>query len=369
MPSRPSQSDHMAPSPLFYIDRRRFLGSAALLGALSVSGPSDARMPAEQALEPDLPIIDCHHHLWSTPFRGLELEGPYLLPEITRDVSAGHNIRATVYVEAHNNHFTNGPIPLRPVGETVFANAVAEQNAHSPQAARRICAGIISHTDMMLGDAVEEVLIAHMEAAPARFRGIRHTVIPRENGGTWEDRERLLLRPAFRAGLARLAKHELLFELMVLHSQLKDVIATVRTLPDVTFVLDHIGVPMGIGAFRGRRDEVFKTWMADLKTLGREPNVHVKVGGMGMITSGLFGSAAAPPQGSSSLATILKPYYEHAIECFTPRRALFESNFPPDSLSADYVTVWNALKIFSNQYGAAERAHMFHDNAVNLYRL
>src|SRR5713226_6859575 len=135
--------------------------------------PGDSRdawlaQVAEPALEAGLPIVDPHHHLWDHP------DSRYLLDEILRDTGSGHRVVATVFVECLSMYRADGPEPLRPVGETEFVNGIAAQSASGRYGETRVAAGIVSFADLSLGSAVEEVLQAHINAAPNRFRGIRH---------------------------------------------------------------------------------------------------------------------------------------------------------------------------------------------------
>ena len=123
---------------------------------------------SEAALEPELPIVDPHHHLWDHP------GSRYMLDEIIRDTASGHRVLATVFVECMSMYRAEGPEPMRPVGETEFVNGIAAQSASGQYGQTRVAAGIVGFADLTLGAAVEPVLQAHIAAAPARFRGIRH---------------------------------------------------------------------------------------------------------------------------------------------------------------------------------------------------
>ena len=345
------------------LGRRALLGGAAAGGlVLALGRRGSAALPEapEAAVEPALPIIDCHHHLWDvSPFDGSR----YLEEELLRDLAAGHNIQATVYIEAHSRYRPDGPEELRPVGETAFANAVADR-----QRDRRVCAGIVAHADLLLGDAVEPVLVAHREAAPARLRGIRDRIASRAARGDFEDLKQIL-QPAFRAGLRLLAKHGLSFEAFAYHHHLADVAETARACPDTQFVLNHLGGPLRLGPYAGRTNEVYAVWKQGIAAVARQPNVVVKLGGIGMATAGFAWEQGPRLPGSDELVAVTRPWYLHAIDCFGPGRCLFESNFPPDGLSSSYVTLWNSHKKLSAGFSAAERAAMFHDNARRVYRL
>src|SRR6266478_113309 len=116
----------------------------------------------EDALEPELPIVDPHHHLWDHP------GSRYMLDEILRDTNSGHRVLATVFVECMSMYRADGPESMRPVGETEFVNGIAAQSASGQYGETRIGAGIVSFADLSLGSRVEAVLEAHVAAAPAR---------------------------------------------------------------------------------------------------------------------------------------------------------------------------------------------------------
>ena len=123
----------------------------------------------EAILEPDLPIVDPHHHLWDRP------GWRYLLPELLADTGSGHNVVATVFVQCRAMYRADGPVELKPLGETEFVNGVAAMSASGGYGATRVCAGIVGHADLALGARVEPVLEAHLRLAGERFKGIRHT--------------------------------------------------------------------------------------------------------------------------------------------------------------------------------------------------
>src|SRR5437764_8290319 len=120
---------------------------------------------AEEILEPDLPIVDPHHHLGDHP------GSRYLLDELLADVNSAHNIVATVFIQSGSGYRTSGPQEMRPIGESEFVRAIAEE-ADRRGTNTRICAGIVSFADLRLPN-VDAVLEAQIEAAGGRFRGIR----------------------------------------------------------------------------------------------------------------------------------------------------------------------------------------------------
>src|SRR5688572_15473756 len=202
----------------------------------------------EEIPDPDLPIIDPHHHLWE------QEDGSYLLDDILDDVGSGHNIRATVFAQCHYAYKDDGPEILRPVGETEKVVAIAEE-ARSRGIATDIAAGIIGFADLRLGSRVAEVVDAHLAAAPKRLRGVRHSVARDENFPNG-----IVLRPApagllgspcFREGLRVLAQLGLTFDAMLYHSQIRELAETARAVPELSIVLDHLGCPLGVGPYSG----------------------------------------------------------------------------------------------------------------------
>ncbi|MFL5286767.1 MAG: hypothetical protein ACJ8AW_38775 [Rhodopila sp.] len=110
----------------------------------------------EAVLEPELSIIDPHHHLWKArPDR-------YLLEDLAADLQTGHNVLATVFIQCGSAYFIDGPVELRPVGETVFVARAAAECESGRYGRLRACAGIVGHADCRLGEQVDPVLKAHI---------------------------------------------------------------------------------------------------------------------------------------------------------------------------------------------------------------
>lgn len=320
----------------------------------------------EEVLEPALPICDPHHHLWDHPGRR------YLLDELLSDTGSGHDVRATVFVECLSMYRADGPAALRPVGETEFVNGIAAMSASGRYGPTRVAAGIVGFADLTLGDGVGEVLDAHRAASP-RFRGIRHAA-----GWDASDAVRnshtnpppgLLGDARFRRGFAQLAARGLAFDAWLYHPQLPELTDLARAFPDTTIVLDHFGGPLGIGPYQGRRTDVFAAWARAIRALADCPNVVAKLGGLVMPLNGFGFHKRERPPTSTELADATRDWYLHAIDCFGVARCMFESNFPVDKVSASYRTLWNSFKLIAAKLSAAEKAALFHDTAMRVYRL
>src|ERR1700712_5526213 len=192
----------------------------------------------EEVLEPELPIVDPHHHLWDRP------GWRYLLDDLLADTNSGHNIVATVFVQCRAMHRAGGPEALRPVGETEFVNGTAAMSASGGYGNTRICAGIVGNTDFRLGAGVQEVLEAHIRAGGGRFRGIRHISAwdadPAVGNPGYAPPQGMLGQADFREGFSRLAPLGLSFDAWLYHTQLDELTALARAFPDTQIVLDHV---------------------------------------------------------------------------------------------------------------------------------
>ena len=322
----------------------------------------------EDVLEPDLPIVDPHHHLWENP------ANRYLLPELLRDLYSGHDITHTVFIETGAMYRKTGPVDLQPIGETEFVNGIAAMSASGGYGPCAVNAGIVSYANLSLGEKAGDVLDRQAMAAGGRLRGIRNSngwdPYPLFGGEPRDPALRLFLTdPTFQQGVAALASRDLVFDAWCVHTQIKEVTALARAVPQTTIVLDHMASPLGIGPYAGRHDEIFAAWKADVIELAREPNVVVKLGGLGMVTFGSPYYGRRPPASSMDLASEWRPYIETSIEAFGVDRSMFESNFPVDRPTCSYRTLWNAFKILAAGASREEKSALFTGTAKRVYRL
>lgn len=321
----------------------------------------------EPILEPELPIVDPHHHLWDrTGWR-------YLLDDLLADTGSGHNIIATVFVQCRAMYRASGPVEMKPVGEAEFVNGVAAMCASGFYGSAKICGGIVGHADLGLGARVEPVLTALMRAGGDRFRGVRHIT-------AWDD-DASISNPAytpppgqlgdrtFREGFAVLGRFGLSFDAWLYHPQIRELASLARAFPNTNIVLDHVGGPVAIGPYAGKRDEIFPAWKSSIQDLASCPNVYVKLGGLGMRINGYSFHEQTDPPSSETLATTWRPYIETCIEAFGPSRCMFESNFPVDKGSYSYPVFWNACKLLAKGASQSEKAELFSGTAQRFYRL
>ena len=328
-----------------------------------------SKTPAEAALEPDLPIIDPHHHLWDTAQRGR-----YFLPELLADIGGGHKIVSTVFLECQSMYRKDGTPGMAPVGEVEFVAGIAAMSDSGQYGPCRVAEGIVGYADLRLGAGVRDVLEAEIAAGGERFRGIRQGVAWDGDPGVGRHASRavaprLVLDRMFREGFAQLAPLGLSFETWQYHPQLADAADLARAFPETVFILNHVGGVLGVGPYSGRRAEVLAGWKKDIATLAACPNVNVKLGGMGMTSFGFdFHERAAPPA-SEDLAAAWRQYVEPCIEAFGVNRCMFESNFPPDKQSCGYTELWNAFKRITSGASAEEKKALYSGTAARVYRL
>ncbi len=324
-----------------------------------------AQRPPEPALEPELPIVDAHHHLWH------RTDQRYLLDDFLADLNTGHNITGTVFIQCHAMYKATGPEELRPVGETEFVNGIAAMSASGGYGSTKIAAGIVGYADLTLGERAGAVLDAQIRAGGGRFRGVRHSAAWDADPviGNGSPTPHLLARPEFRTGLRELTRRDLAFDLWVFHTQLAEALDLVRACPETSFVLGHCGGPLGYGPYAGRQDEVFAQWKAGMVPLAACPNVVVKLGGMMMRLAAYDYGALELPPGSAELAAWWKPYILTCIELFGAERCLFESNFPVEKMGIGFGEIWNAFKLLATGASASEKRALFAGTAERVYRL
>ena len=326
----------------------------------------------EEILEPAQPIVDSHQHLYVRP------EIRYLLDDYLADVSTGHDVRASVFVQARAMLRRDGPPELRPVGEVEFVNGVAAMSASGAFGVTRVCAGIVGQADLMLGEAVRLVLERLILAGGGlvtnggRFCGIRHIL-------AW-DPDTSLLNPAyptfkhmmgaaaFRAGFAQLEPLGLSFDAWAFFSQLGEMAQLARAFPDTQIVVNHCGGLTRAGAYAGQAD-VYDRWKAGITDLAGCPNVMLKLSGLGMPFCGFGFNGLPRAPGSADLAKAWRPLIEHCIDAFGPSRCMSGSNFPVDKSSYNFKTGMNALKRLTSGASQTEKDDIFWRSAQRFYRL
>lgn len=339
------------------------LKSASILPA---ADPAWLALHQEEIIAPDLPIVDAHHHLWELP-----RVPRYLQEELAADLASGHNVIATVYMECSEAYRETGPERLKPLGETEFVATFAQEAARGPAAKHGVCKGIVGRADLTEGASVEEVLLMHRDLAQGLWRGIRNSTVYDETHTVRTTARTpppgLMMDPVFRQGFARLVALSMSFDCWLYHTQLEEVVDLARSFPDANIILDHVGGPIGAGAYAGKRQEVFEIWKAGIEKIAATPNVTCKLGGLGMKVGGFGFEMKDRPPTSEELALAWAPYIETCIDAFGPDRCMFESNFPVDKVTCSYPVLWNAFKRIASHYSDDERAALFSGTAQRVY--
>lgn len=317
----------------------------------------------ETALEPELEIVDPHHHLWVRPGH------TYLMPEFAEDLASGHNIVSTVYAECHSMYRRSGPEELQSLGETEFVAGCAAMAASGAFGETRACEAMFGRVDLTLGADVRGVFEQHLERSGGRFRGVRFSTAwdPDERINNVAPEPRLLVSPAVRAAAGVMSEMNLSLDCWVYHPQLDEVAELADAYPDLTIVLNHSGVPVLGGPYRDKRDEVYQTWRQSLARVAERPNVFIKAGALPILRAP--DADKSKPPTSEEVAEAWRPWLEHCVEAFGPERSMYESNFPVQKLWCSYVVVWNAFKRLAAGASAEEKVHLFSGAAKKAYRL
>ena len=326
----------------------------------------------EEALEPDLPICDPHHHLWD--FRQRRVQERYLLDEILEDPRGGHNVVSTVFIECGAMFKADGPetTALRRRDRVRERHRRHERVGHLRQergsppgsSARPICASATRRP-------VSWMRILRPAAAGFAASGAGHsgTRAPTSRTTAPNPPEGLLLHDDFRAGFKHLGPRKLSFEVWCAHPQLPDAIASrgrsrIRRSFSTTSAGRSASVPT-----RASRTRCSPNGRRQIDELAPCPNVVAKLGGINMEINGFGWEHRPRRRPAKSWPKATRRYYEYTIERFGAERCMFESNFPVDKLSCSYTVLWNSFKRLSNGYSAEERAELFHDTAARVYRL
>jgi len=328
----------------------------------------------EEVLEPELPIVDCHHHMWD--HRGASSNDHpkahddicstrvYKLPQILEDMNDGHNVVKTVFAEClaffHGASVTGLPgDTMRPLGEVEYCQGVAALCDSGTYGNCRVCAGIVGTCDFH-DPNVEQLLQAMVRSR--NFRGTRASAWGPQLRNSVDDE-------VFCKGMALMEKHNLSYEWVDLRANgaqkalgfLKEI---ALKFPKVRIVMNHLGALIGP---RLNPDAV-ERWKAGVADVGKYcPNVVVKCGGVQMSGNGwdYCFVKRETPIGSKELCEIMLPYYSHVIDCFGPQRCKFESNFPVDRNSCSHRVLYNMFKRIAaaKNLSAADKKAIFHDAA------
>ena len=321
-----------------------------------------AKEVAEPVIEPELPIIDSHHHFWDhrvpQPWAMFRTK-VYDAAEFAHDIAtSGHNVVGTVYVQAGTYHLASGPAEFRPCGEVEYCQGVAAQCESGVYAGPRFCWGVQGYADIRHENATA---VLQRMAQCRSFRGVRTM-------GPYDD--------AFKRGLALMADRGLVLDRWHMPkngaadmSELPRLAALAREFPTLTVVLNHLGGLVGPAV--ANDPKALAQWRAGIEELAGCPNVVCKLGGIQMAANGLGLEKRETPVGSDELLELTSPWYEHAVRTFGAARCLFESNYPVERDCVSYRTLLNMFKKLAAKAGLseAEKADFFYGTAKRVYGL
>ncbi len=296
-------------------------------------------------------IIDAHHHLWDLGLNyypwlsdrvGPRMYGDYsamrknyLVADFRADI-AELPVVASVHVQAEHDH-------TDPVRETRWLQSLADDPASGgvPQA-------IVAFADLSGSpQSVAALLAEHAESR--NLRGIRQMVhqclVPAMNLPA-----DYLADEQWRSNIGLLAHHRFSFDLQILPPQAEVAARLAGQHPDIEFALVHAGQP------RDQSTDGIATWSAALRRLAQQPNVCIKLSGLGMFDVNWSVES-------------LRPLIHTAIDCFGPSRCMFGSNFPVDKLMRGYRELWQSYDDITRSFSEEERAAMFHGTAARVYRI
>ena len=330
------------------------------------TGPDDRWLATlqEEILEPELPIIDPHHHLW------VRNSYNYLMPELAADLASGHNVVATVYAECHSMYRADGVEAQRSLGETEFVCSQAAMSASGEFGVARACDAMFGNIDLTLGSGVESLIEQHIDTSSGRFRGVRLSSgwHADERIHNVADQPQLLLDPRVNKAAAIVSRLGLSLDCWLYHPQLDEVAQLADAHPELTIILNHIGSPILGGPYRGKTGEVFQEWKAAIIRVSERANVYVKLGALPIRMPSYYGDRSSPP-GSEEVAAAWRPWMETCIEAFGPERSMYESNFPVQKRWCSYQVCWNAFKRISMGASPSEKTALFAGAAARAYRI
>ena len=330
--------------------------------------PEWLALRTEAIIEPELKIVDPHHHLWDRQ------DNRYLFHDLLADMNAGHNVVSTVFVQCRTMLRADGPSALAPLGEVEFVTGIAAMSASGIYGAARACAGIVAGADLQLGEKVAPVLELMAHSAGGRLRGVRNPVVWHSSPGVQSSTaspppKGLMADTAFRKGVVQLGLLGLSLDVWAYHTQLGEIYELAKANPKVTVIVDHFGGPVGVGPHAADMSEMFKQWRSGIALVASLPNTVIKMGGAGMPVFGIRFDQASTPPASEQLAIAWRAYFETCVELFGPDRCMFESNFPVDKGMFSYQVLWNGFKRLAKDCSAAEKTALFSGTAERVYRL
>lgn len=321
----------------------------------------------EAPLEPELPILDAQHHFHDRS-PGMDHFDPDDL--IVTIKASGHKVVGTIYCDVNYRRRKEGPEEMRTVGEI---EAVRENAEYARKAAPElgIARGIVGFADLALGEKVQPVLEAMMEAGKGRLCGIRYM------NAVWDPDPKLrrsgrpgaMAEPEIRENVKRLGRMGLTYNAFIYHPQLPELADLARACPDTTIVIDHTAMPVRAYRFAANPEAALEDWRRGITAVAKLPNVYIKIGGLASPRLGIPWQAQPLPPTSDDLVKAWGPLIDHCINAFGPSRSILESDYTIQRPICTYSVLWNAFKKATQKYSASERRMLFGGAAEKAYPL
>jgi predicted TIM-barrel fold metal-dependent hydrolase len=301
-------------------------------------------------------VIDAHHHLWDVSARehrwlmgGQSWASDEELARLRRSfgladlaaLAAASGVTGTVVIQTVAEPWETPDLLTLAAGGDPYGGGGA--GAAGTGTGRGLLAGVVGWTDLTAADVTEAVAGLRALRGGAFLCGIRHPVLA-EPDPDW------LARPSVLCGLSGLAGSGLCFDVVVAPHQLAAAVTAVRSVPGLTFVLDHLGSPPVGSDTAG----AWALWSQAIAELGALPNVVCKLSGA---------------HSSPVLASDLRPAYETVLAAFGPSRLMFGSDWPVSSLTAPYGEVCALYRELAAELSSAEQGAIFSGTAHRVYGL
>ena len=291
-------------------------------------------------------IVDAHQHFWDPgvnyhpwlrdeppiPFRYGDyraIRRRYLPPDYLADASP-YRVDMSVYVETEWD-------PRDPVGETRYVETVRRDYG--------LPSVVVAQAWLDRDDAAE---VLERQAQFPFVRSVRHK--PRANASANDGAPGGTTDAKWREGFARLAPLRLRFDLQTPWWHLAEAARLAADFPGTQIVLNHTGLPAD------RSPEGIAGWRAAMATIAKQPNVAVKISGIGQ-------------RGAAWTAEANRGIVRTVIDLFGIERCMFASNFPVDSLCASFATIFDGFREIVSDLPVDSQRALFRDNAIRIYAI
>jgi L-fuconolactonase len=278
-------------------------------------------------------IIDAHHHLWNRERHPQPWIDPVTMAAIDADFGPGDLAAQT------KESGVRGTVAVQSIHSDVETTDLLHTAAQSD-----LILGVVGWVDLAAPDVADRLDQLRTAPGGGKLVGIRHLV-------QGEPDPAFLRRDDIRRGIAAVGDAGLVFDLVIRHHQLPAVTELVAGLPQVSFVLDHLGKPPLTG-------DDLRGWAGDIRALAQLPNVTAKL-------SGLVTEASWSSWQPADLALAVS----HALDTFGPGRLMFGSDWPVCLLAAGYHDWVEALGELLTGCDDQQHEQIWRRTARRVYRL